>query len=169
MGSAVAQVFGFSYLSCLWPYFHPLPSLPEVMPVPSSLSLFLPWRTLVSCCCLGCWCCWDHRCDEGLHHVQGCMGYRYCHCGRGGGVCWGELGASAVSGTVGFMGVTAASNRTGVMGITVAEGTGLLALWLLLPAPYGYKSTTNCGNFLKSWKYQNTWPASWEICMQVKK
>ena len=22
---------------------------------------------------------------------------------------------------------------------------------------------------LKRWKYQTTWPASWEICMQVKK
>ena len=29
--------------------------------------------------------------------------------------------------------------------------------------------TTNCGKFLKKWEYQTTWPASWEICMQVKK
>ena len=29
--------------------------------------------------------------------------------------------------------------------------------------------TTNCGKFLKRWKYQTTWLASWEICMQVKK
>ena len=29
--------------------------------------------------------------------------------------------------------------------------------------------TTNCGKFLKRWDYQTTWPASWEICMQVKK
>ena len=29
--------------------------------------------------------------------------------------------------------------------------------------------TTNCGKFLKSWEYQTTWPASWEICMQDKK
>ena len=29
--------------------------------------------------------------------------------------------------------------------------------------------TTNCGKFLKRWEYQTTWPASWEICMQVKK
>ena len=29
--------------------------------------------------------------------------------------------------------------------------------------------TVNCGKFLKRWEYQNTWPASWEICMQVKK
>ena len=28
--------------------------------------------------------------------------------------------------------------------------------------------TTNCGKF-KRWEYQTTWPASWEICMQVKK
>ena len=27
----------------------------------------------------------------------------------------------------------------------------------------------NCGNFFKRWEYQTTWPASWEICMQVKK
>ena len=29
--------------------------------------------------------------------------------------------------------------------------------------------TINCGNFLKRWEYQTTWPVSWEICMQVKK
>ena len=29
--------------------------------------------------------------------------------------------------------------------------------------------TTNCGKFLKGWKYQTALPASWEICMQVKK
>jgi len=29
--------------------------------------------------------------------------------------------------------------------------------------------TTNCGKFFKRWGYQTTWPASWEICMQVKK
>ena len=27
----------------------------------------------------------------------------------------------------------------------------------------------NCGKFLKTWEYQATLPASWEICMQVKK
>ena len=30
-------------------------------------------------------------------------------------------------------------------------------------------STINCGKFFKKWEYQTTWPASWEICMQVKK
>ena len=29
--------------------------------------------------------------------------------------------------------------------------------------------TINCGKFWKRWEYQATWPASWEICMQVKK
>ena len=29
--------------------------------------------------------------------------------------------------------------------------------------------TENCGKFLKRWEYQTTSPASWEICMQVKK
>ena len=28
---------------------------------------------------------------------------------------------------------------------------------------------TNCGEFLKRWEYQGTWPASWETCMQDKK
>ena len=26
-----------------------------------------------------------------------------------------------------------------------------------------------CGKFWKRWEYQTTWPASWEICMQVRK
>ena len=29
--------------------------------------------------------------------------------------------------------------------------------------------TTNCGKVFKRWEYQTTWPASWEICMQVRK
>ena len=29
--------------------------------------------------------------------------------------------------------------------------------------------TTNYEKFWKRWEYQTTWPASWEICMQVKK
>ena len=29
--------------------------------------------------------------------------------------------------------------------------------------------TTNCGKFLKRWEYKTTLPASWEICMKVKK
>ena len=29
--------------------------------------------------------------------------------------------------------------------------------------------TTNCGKFFKRWEYKITLPASWEICMQLKK
>ena len=29
--------------------------------------------------------------------------------------------------------------------------------------------TTNCVKFWKRWEEQTTWPASWEICMQIKK
>ena len=29
--------------------------------------------------------------------------------------------------------------------------------------------TINCGKFWKRWKYQTTWPASRETCMQVRK
>ena len=30
-------------------------------------------------------------------------------------------------------------------------------------------TTTNSGKFFKRWEYQTTWPASWEICIQVRK
>ena len=29
--------------------------------------------------------------------------------------------------------------------------------------------TINCEKFWKRWEYQTPWPASWEICMQVRK
>ena len=34
---------------------------------------------------------------------------------------------------------------------------------------YDFVDHNNCGKFLKRCEYQTTWPASWEICMQVKK
>ena len=40
---------------------------------------------------------------------------------------------------------------------------------LTTPKPLTVWITINCGKFLKRWKYQTTWPASWEICMQVRK
>ena len=40
---------------------------------------------------------------------------------------------------------------------------------LTMPKPLTIWITTNCGKFLKRWDYQTVWPASWEICMQVKK
>ena len=41
--------------------------------------------------------------------------------------------------------------------------------FLRMPEPLTMYITTDCGKFFKSWKYQTTWPASWEICMQVRK
>ena len=29
--------------------------------------------------------------------------------------------------------------------------------------------TINCGKFFKRWEYQTIWPASWQICIQVRK
>ena len=40
---------------------------------------------------------------------------------------------------------------------------------LIMPKLLTVWITTNCGKFLKWWEYQITWPASWDICMQVKK
>ena len=37
------------------------------------------------------------------------------------------------------------------------------------PKPLTVWITTNYGKFFKRWEYQTTWPASWEIYMQVKK
>ena len=31
------------------------------------------------------------------------------------------------------------------------------------------RKTSTYGKFFKRWEYPTTWPASWEICMQVKK
>ena len=40
---------------------------------------------------------------------------------------------------------------------------------LTMPKPLTVWITINCGQFWKRWEYQTTWPASWEICMQVRK
>ena len=45
--------------------------------------------------------------------------------------------------------------------------TSTLAL-LTTPKPLTVWITMNCGKFFKRWEYENTLPASWEICMQVK-
>ena len=46
--------------------------------------------------------------------------------------------------------------------------TSISAL-LTMPKPLTVWITINCGKFWKRWEYQPTWPASWEICMQVRK
>ena len=40
---------------------------------------------------------------------------------------------------------------------------------LTMPKPLTVWITINCGKFWKRRGYQTTWPASWEICMQVRK
>ena len=40
---------------------------------------------------------------------------------------------------------------------------------LTAPKPLTVWIITNCGKFWKRWEYQTTWPACWEICMQVMK
>ena len=39
----------------------------------------------------------------------------------------------------------------------------------LLTMPKSLGGSQQTGKFVKRWKYQTTWPASWKICMQVKK
>ena len=40
---------------------------------------------------------------------------------------------------------------------------------LTTPKPLTVWITINYGKLFKRWKYQTTWPVSWEICLQVKK
>ena len=40
---------------------------------------------------------------------------------------------------------------------------------LTTPKPLTVWITISCGKIWKRWEYQTTWPASWEICMQVRK
>ena len=46
--------------------------------------------------------------------------------------------------------------------------TSISAL-LTMPKPLTVWITINCGKFWKRWEYQTSWPASWEICVQVRK
>ena len=46
--------------------------------------------------------------------------------------------------------------------------TSISAL-LIMAKPLTVWITINCGKFWRRWEYQTTWPASWEICMQVRK
>ena len=46
--------------------------------------------------------------------------------------------------------------------------TSISAL-LTMPKPLTVWITINSGKFWKRGEYQTIWPASWEICMQVRK
>ena len=39
----------------------------------------------------------------------------------------------------------------------------------IMSSKEAFDRSQQTGKFLKRWEYQTTWPASWEICMQVKK
>ena len=41
--------------------------------------------------------------------------------------------------------------------------------FIRMPKPSTLWITTNSGKFWKSWEYQTTLPASWDVCMQVRK
>ena len=49
------------------------------------------------------------------------------------------------------------------------SGKTSISALLTMPKPLTVWITTNCGEFFKRWEYQTTLPASWEICMLVKK
>ena len=44
-----------------------------------------------------------------------------------------------------------------------------ISVLLTMPKPLTVWITINCGQFWKRREYQTTWPASWELCMQVRK
>ena len=48
------------------------------------------------------------------------------------------------------------------------QKTSISAL-LTMPKPLTVWITIKCGKFWRRWKYQTTWPAFWETCMQVRK
>ena len=60
---------------------------------------------------------------------------------------------------------------TSVGSLKKQEGSRKISTSALLttPKPLTLWTTTNSGKFLKKWEYKTTWPAAWEICMQVKK
>ena len=50
-------------------------------------------------------------------------------------------------------------------GHSVAPTSALLTLL----TPVSVRIATDCGEFLKRWEHRATWPASWELCMQLRK
>ena len=58
---------------------------------------------------------------------------------------------------------------TSIGSLKKQESSRKISSYSLLTTPKPCCVDHNCGKFLKRWEYQITWPASWEICMQVKK
>ena len=49
------------------------------------------------------------------------------------------------------------------------ESSRKTSIFALLSMPKPLTGSQQTGKFFKRWEYLTTWPASWEICMQVKK
>ena len=58
---------------------------------------------------------------------------------------------------------------TSVGSLKKQESSRKSSVLLTTPKPLTVWITTNCGKFWKRWEYQTTWPASWEICILVRK
>ena len=58
---------------------------------------------------------------------------------------------------------------TAVGSLKKQESSRKTSISALLIKPLTVWITINYGKFFKRWEYQTTWPASWEICMQVRK
>ena len=48
------------------------------------------------------------------------------------------------------------------------ESSRKTSISALLTMPKPLTRSQQTGKFWKRWEYQTTWPASWEICVQVK-
>ena len=59
--------------------------------------------------------------------------------------------------SVGSLKKQESSRKTSISALSTMPKT--LTVWI----------TINCGKFSTRWEYKSTWPASWEICIQVRK
>ena len=58
---------------------------------------------------------------------------------------------------------------TGSLKIQESSRKTYISALLTIPKHLTLWITTNCGKLWKRWEYQTTWPAFWEICVQVRK
>ena len=58
---------------------------------------------------------------------------------------------------------------TSVGSLKKQENSRKISALLTMPKPLTVWIIINYRKFFKRWEYQTTWPASWEICMQVRK
>ena len=61
------------------------------------------------------------------------------------------------------------ANIRGIIEKQESSKTTSISALLTMPKPLTVWITINCRKFWKRWEYETTCPASWEICMQVRK